>query len=389
LADGRRLLDGMSSWWCAVHGHSPPELIAALREQAGLMPHVMFGGLTHRPAVDLARRLLALAPPGLERVFFCDSGSVAVEADMKTAVQYWRGRGRPRKTRFAAPLGGYHGDTLGAMSVCDPENGMHHLFSGLLPRQFFAPLPPSLTREYDPQPIRALEALLEAEHESCAAFIVEPVIQGAGGMRFHHPRYLREAAELCRRFGLLLILDEIATGFGRTGAMFAAELAGVAPDLMCLGKALTGGLTTFAAVLSSEEVAEGLSADGGVLMHGPTFMANPMAAGTALAGLDLLLASPWAERVAALEKRLEEGLRPAAALPGTAEVRVLGAVGVVEMERPVNQARLQEFFVEEAGVWIRPFNRLIYLMPPFTLTGEETDRLTSAVVRAVGENRWS
>jgi adenosylmethionine-8-amino-7-oxononanoate aminotransferase len=383
LQDGRRLLDGMASWWCAIHGYGRREIVAAVENQARRLPHVMFGGLTHAPAVELAQRLLRIAPEGFTQVFFADSGSVAVEVALKMARQYWLGRGKPKKTRFIAPRGGYHGDTLGAMSVCDPVNGMHSLFRGLLPEQLFASRPgPAFRDEFEPSSLENLRLLLERHQDELAALILEPIVQGAGGMWFYHPEYLREAARLCRQAGILLIADEIATGFGRTGRLFAVEWADTLPDIMCVGKALTGGSLSLAAVLARPEVAEGLSAGGGVLMHGPTFMANPLACAAATASIDLLLASPWRERVAALEKRLKTGLSQLASHPAVADVRVLGAIGVVETRRPVEQHRLARFFVEQ-GVWLRPFGHLLYAMPPFTLGDAEVDRLTQAMADAV------
>lgn len=389
LPDGRRLLDGMASWWCAIHGHGRPELAAALREQAAVLPHAMFGGLTHEPAVRLGQALLKMAPPGLDKIFYCDSGSVAVEVALKMALQYWQGRGRPNKVKFIAPLGGYHGDTLGAMSVCDPVGGMHALFKNHLPQQIFVPRPAAPFGEaFNPDSTLELERAAARHHGQCAGLILEPIVQGAGGMWMYHPDYLRAAARICREHDLLLIFDEVATGFGRTGRLFAADWAGLTPDIMCLGKALTGGTLTLAATLATRTVAEGLSRGGGVLRHGPTFMANPLACRVALASLELLSGSPWSERVAALEQELRLGLAGCAASPAVAGVRVLGAIGVVEMKQPVNQGRLQKFLVEDCGVWLRPFGRLIYTMPPFTVTRPEARRLTGAISRAVEEG-WA
>ena len=387
LADGRELVDGMASWWCAVHGYRHPELRRALRTQADRFAHVMFGGLTHAPAVHLAERLLPLLPGELTRLFYADSGSVAVEVALKMAIQYWRGLGRRGKTRFVTPRGGYHGDTFGAMSVCDPVTGMHTLFSGLLAEQIFVPRPPvPFGAAFDPACLEPVEAALARHGQEVAACILEPVVQGAGGMWIYHPEYLRGLRALCDRYEVLLILDEIATGFGRTGRFFAAAWAGIAPDILCLGKALTGGTLSLAITAATERVARGLSAEGGVLMHGPTFMGNPLACAVALASLDLLLASPWEARVAGLEQGLRRGLAPCAHVPGVRDVRVLGGIGVVETDQPVDVARLQDFFVEQ-GVWIRPFNRTIYLMPPYITSAPELDRLTGAVVRAVEQGR--
>ena len=379
----------MSSWWTVVHGYNHPRLTAALRRQAGRMPHVMFGGVTHEPAVLLAERLLELLPDGLERVFFADSGSVAVEVALKMALQYQQGVGAREKIRFLTPRGGYHGDTLGAMSVCDPVTGMHTLFNGILPRQIFVERPSCrFDAPFDPASLEDARRAFEEHGREIAAVILEPVVQGAGGMWFYHPDYLRGLAELCRAHGALLIFDEIATGFGRTGRMFALEHAGVTPDILCCGKALTGGVMTLAAAVCSQRVAEGICRDGQVFMHGPTFMGNPLACSVALASLELLADGAWRRQVAALESSLRTGLSPCAGMPGVADVRVLGGIGVVETEQPVDMAALQDFFVQR-GVWIRPFNRLIYLMPPYISPAEDIARLCDAVRAAVMEGRLS
>jgi adenosylmethionine-8-amino-7-oxononanoate aminotransferase len=381
LTDGRELVDGMSSWWCAIHGYNHPLLNAAVTRQLGKMAHVMFGGLTHEPAVELAQRLLAIAPGPLGHVFFCDSGSVAVEVAIKMALQYWSAGGRPGKSRLLTVRGGYHGDTFGAMAVCDPVNGMHERFTPVLARHLFAERPQSRFGEgLRPGDIDGFERLIAAHHEEIAAVILEPIVQGAGGMWFYSVDYLRAVAELCRRHDVLLIADEIATGFGRTGRMFACEHAGVEPDILCLGKALTGGYLGMAATLATERVARGISADGGVLMHGPTFMGNPLAAAVASVSIDLLLQGPWAERVGAIEQRLAEGLGRFGGHPAVADVRVLGAIGVVETRRPVPVAELQRIFVAE-GAWIRPFGKLVYLMPPYVIADDEL----AVLVRAVGK----
>jgi len=389
LRDGSKLVDGMASWWCAIHGYNHPAILSALKKQADIMPHVMFGGLTHAPAVELARKLLDVTPSRLEHVFFADSGSISVEVAVKMALQYQQAAGDKNKTRLLTVRGGYHGDSLGAMSVCDPEGGMHALFSGILPRQLFAPRPSCpFDGTYDPASAAGLEALFANHGEEIAAFIIEPVVQGAGGMWIYHPSYLKRAEELCREYGCLLIFDEIATGFGRTGKMFACEWAGVEPDIMCVGKALTGGVMTLAATLASGEVARGISAEGGVLMHGPTFMANPLACSAAVASLGLLEDDNWKKNVLRIEKVLREGLDPCRELSGVRDVRVLGAIGVLEMEEAVDVERLQHFFVRECSVWIRPFARLVYIMPPYIIKDGELEQLTYAMRRAVERGIW-
>jgi adenosylmethionine-8-amino-7-oxononanoate aminotransferase len=399
LADGRELIDGMSSWWCAIHGYRHPALDAAVREQLGRMAHVMFGGLTHEPAVRLAERLVNITPEGLERVFFADSGSVSVEVAIKMALQYQRAVGRPERTRLLTVRGGYHGDTFGAMAVCDPVGGMHSMFTDVLAHHVFAERPPcGFDRPLDEAWAEHVGDLFARHAHELAAVIVEPVVQGAGGMRFHSPGCISLLRRLCDHHGLLLILDEIATGFGRTGALFACEHAGTAPDIMCVGKALTGGYLTLAATLCTAEIAQAISAgEGSALMHGPTYMANPLACSVALASLELLAAGDgdgrrplvpegisagWRENVARIERGLRDGLAPARELPGVADVRVLGAIGVVQLEREVDIAAATAAAVAQ-GVWLRPFRDLIYTMPPYVVGDDEMATVTNAIIAAV------
>ncbi|OBI14347.1 adenosylmethionine--8-amino-7-oxononanoate transaminase [Mycobacterium sp. E2327] len=379
-------LDAMSSWWTAIHGHGHPDLDAALAAQLATMNHVMFGGLTHEPAARLARLLVEITPAGLETVFFSDSGSVSVEVAVKMALQYWRSRGRPAKHRLMTWRGGYHGDTFTPMSICDPDGGMHSLWTDILARQVFAPQVPG---DYDAAYSAAFEAQLAEHADELAAVVVEPVVQGAGGMRFHDPRYLTDLRDMCRRHDVLLIFDEIATGFGRTGELFAADHAGVSPDIMCVGKALTGGYLSLAATLCSTEIAHTISSgEAGALMHGPTFMANPLACAVSVASVELLLAQDWRSRVGEISAGLADGLRPARDLPGVADVRVCGAIGVIECDRPVDLAVATPAALDR-GVWLRPFRNLIYAMPPYVCSGEEIAQITSAMVevaRVVGRN---
>ncbi|MDP7720824.1 adenosylmethionine--8-amino-7-oxononanoate transaminase [Mycobacterium sp. TY814] len=380
VRDGRpvEVLDAMSSWWTAIHGHGHPTLDAAMIAQLNTMNHVMFGGLTHEPAARLAQLLVQITPPGLETVFFSDSGSVSVEVAVKMALQYWRSLDQPAKHRLMTWRGGYHGDTFTPMSVCDPEGGMHSLWSDVLVPQVFAPQVP---RDYDPAYSAAFEAQVADHAAELAAVIVEPVVQGAGGMRFHDPRYLSDLREICRRQRVLLIFDEIATGFGRTGELFAADHAGVSPDIMCVGKALTGGYLSLAATLCTTDIAHTISAgSAGALMHGPTFMANPLACAVSVASVEVLLSQDWRSRVTEIAAGLSAGLAPARALPGVTDVRVCGGIGVIECDRAVDLAVATPTALD-CGVWLRPFRNLVYAMPPYVCTPDEIAQITSAMVQ--------
>jgi adenosylmethionine-8-amino-7-oxononanoate aminotransferase len=384
LRDGRELIDGMASWWSVIHGYNNPHLTKVLQEQAGKLAHVMFGGLTHEPAIQLARLLIDITPDGLSRVFLCDSGSVAVEVAMKMAIQYTHAKGIAGKNKFLTVRSGYHGDTFHAMSVCDPVTGMHQLYRGILPNYFFADMPRCrFTDPWDESDILSFKTLLAENHRSICAVILEPIVQGAGGMRFYHPQYLRRVRQLCDEYRVLLIADEIATGFGRSGELFGCNHAGISPDILCLGKALTGGYMTLAAVLATAEVGHVISrGEPGIFMHGPTFMGNPLACRVAVRSIELLLESDWQSNILRLETELANGLEPCSRLAGVKDVRVLGAIGVVELEQPVNMGRIQKRFVD-SGVWLRPFGRLVYTMPPYIIDSQDLRVLTETICRVV------
>ena len=384
LKNGKELIDGMASWWSAIHGYNHPVLNAAIHDQLDKMAHVMFGGLTHDPAIRLGRQLVDLSPPGLDRVFYSDSGSVAVDVAMKMAVQYWQAKGQAEKQQFIALRGGYHGDTLGAMSLCDPETGMHHLFGSMLNTQHFLSRPSGRYGEpAEPSDLQELEHCLQQHHSTVAALVVEPIVQGAGGMYFYSAEYLQHYRELCDRYNVLLVFDEIATGFGRTGTFFAAEQAGLAPDILCLGKALTGGYLTLAATLTSETVALAIcEGEASAFMHGPTFMANPLACSVASASIQLLLDNKWQQQVQRIEGTLKRQLLPFGDHPLAAEARVLGAIGVLESRQPIDLNKVQAL-LPETDVWLRPFGKLIYTMPPYLCSDDELVQIVEVMIKVL------
>ncbi len=384
LKDGRELIDGMASWWCAIHGYNHPVLNQAMKDQIDHISHVMFGGLTHEPAVRLGRTLIDMTPESLQAIFYADSGSVAMEAALKMAVQYHQAQGHAKRTKFLTVRGGYHGDTSGAMAISDPENGMHSMFQGILNKHIYAPRPRCRFHEdWSQNDFNAMKDLMEIHQQEVAAVIIEPIVQGAGGMWFYHPEYLRQLRQMCDEYELPLIFDEIATGLGRTGKLFAMEHADVVPDILCLGKALTGGTMSMAAVITTRNIAQAINkSSAGVFMHGPTFMANPLACAVADASINLLLGNNWQERIHAIEKIIRERLEPARRSPAVLDVRVLGAIGVIETHQPIDQATLCRMFVER-GVWVRPFSRFIYIMPPYIIETEDLYRLCHAMVESI------
>ncbi len=385
LDNGRELIDGMASWWSVIHGYNHPRLNQAAKGQIDKVAHVMFGGITHKPAIELCKTLIEITPDELQHVFLADSGSISVEVAIKMAVQYYQAQGKPNKHKMLSLRGGYHGDTFAAMSVCDPDTGMHHLFNNTVSKQVFTERPtcrfdinkPKAT--YDPSSSQKLEEIIKSQHTKIAAVILEPIVQGAGGMWFYHPNYLRRVRELCNQYNLLLIADEIATGFGRTGKLFACEWANITPDILCVGKALTGGYMTLAATITSAKVANGISEKGGVFMHGPTFMGNPLACAVANESIRLLLESDWQSNIARLQNLLTTNLSPAKDSHKVKDVRVLGGIGVIEMEEPVDTNQAQTFFIKH-GVWIRPFGRLVYIMPPYVISNDDLITVCKAMV---------
>jgi adenosylmethionine-8-amino-7-oxononanoate aminotransferase len=387
LANGRQLIDGMSSWWCAIHGYNHPALNAAAKDQINRMSHVMFGGITHSPAVTLCEKIVDITPEGLDKVFLSDSGSVSVEVAIKMAFQYWISKGQPEKNKLLSLKGGYHGDTFAAMSVCDPTNGMHHIFDQVLPQHYFAPKPQiGFDQPWDISDIAAFKSIIENQHQNIAAVILEPVVQGAGGMNFYSPEYLRQVRLLCDKHDVLLIADEIATGFGRTGKLFACEWAQITPDIMCLGKSLTGGYMTLAATICTEKLSNGIcDGDAGCFMHGPTFMGNPLACAVANASIEQLLNEDWQSNIARIETVLKQQIEPFIHLDTVADTRILGAIAVVEMKQPVQLAEIQRQFVAR-GIWVRPFGRLVYVMPPFIMSNQDLESLMQGIYEVLSAN---
>lgn len=388
LENGKQLIDGMSSWWCAIHGYNHPTLNQAAKDQIDRMSHVMFGGITHSPAVTLCEKLVELTPKGLTKVFLSDSGSVSVEVAIKMAFQYWISKGQSEKNKLLSLKGGYHGDTFAAMSVCDPKNGMHHIFNKVLPEHYFAPKPQTpFDQPCQKEDVAEFKAIIESNHQQIAAVILEPIVQGAGGMNFYSPDYLKQVRALCTKHNVLLIADEIATGFGRTGKLFACEWADISPDIICLGKSLTGGYMTLAATLCTDEVSHGISdGEAGCLMHGPTFMGNPLACSVANASIELLLSDNWKTNISRIETTLNTQIKPFEHLDDVAETRVLGAIGVIEMTHPVNLAELQRKFVNQ-GIWVRPFGKLVYVMPPFIMSNKELEQLMQGIYRVLSTEK--
>lgn len=387
LANGRQLIDGMSSWWCAIHGYNHPALNAAAKDQIDRMSHVMFGGITHSPAVTLCEKIVDITPEGLDKVFLSDSGSVSVEVAIKMAFQYWISKGQPEKNKLLSLKGGYHGDTFAAMSVCDPTNGMHHIFDQVLPQHYFAPKPQiGFDQPWDISDIAEFKSIIENQHQNIAAVILEPVVQGAGGMNFYSPEYLRQVRLLCDKHDVLLIADEIATGFGRTGKLFACEWAQITPDIMCLGKSLTGGYMTLAATICTEKVSHGIcDGEASCFMHGPTFMGNPLACAVANASIEQLLSEDWQSNIARIETVLKQQIEPFIHLDTVADTRVLGAIAVVEMKQPVQLAEIQRQFVAR-GIWVRPFGRLVYVMPPFIMSNQDLESLMQGIYEVLSAN---
>ncbi len=373
--NGLQVIDGMSSWWCMIHGYNNNFMNEAIKSQIDKVSHVMFGGLTHQPAIDLCKKLISLTPKGLDKVFFADSGSVSVEVSLKMALQYWQNKGYQEKSKFLTPRGGYHGDTFGAMSVCDPDNGMHHLFKGVLPKHFFVERPKMDNAE---EALHDLDSQLKKNHEQIAAMILEPIVQGAGGMNIYHRDYLKGVRHLCDKHNVLLIVDEIATGFGRTGELFGCNHADISPDIMCVGKALTGGYMTMAAAITNQNISDTV----GVLMHGPTFMANPLSCSAANASIDLLLKNDWKKRIIEIQSLLAEELLPLKNYESVYDARVIGAIGVLELKKPLDMKSTQEKLIKY-GVWLRPYGKLLYTMPPFIITDQELLKITNAMREVV------